>query len=62
MKIREDVQTLPKESNVQSQEDQIFYTNDADETGEQYWAMKDAIGRNPATAETPIIQSVSTNL
>ena len=40
MKIREDVQTLPIEKNVQSagvsQEEQIFYTNDDDETEEQY--------------------------
>ena len=39
MKIREDVQTLPIEINVQSagvsQEEQIFYTNDDDETEEQ---------------------------
>ena len=67
MKIREDVKTLPIEINVQSagvsQEDQSFYTNNDDETEEQYWARKDAIRRNPATAETAItIQSVSTNL
>ena len=68
MKIREDVQTLPIEINVQSagvsQKDQIFfYTNDHDETEEQYWARKKAIGRYPATAETAItIQSVPTNL
>ena len=41
MKIREDVQTVPIEINVQSagvsQEEQIFYAND-DETEEQYWA------------------------
>ena len=38
MKIREDVQTVPIEMNVQSagvsQEEQIFYTNDDDETEE----------------------------
>ena len=40
MKIREDIQTLPIEINVQStgvsQEDQNFYTNDDVETEEQY--------------------------
>ena len=66
MKIREDVQTLPIEINVQSaevaHEDQIFYTNDDDETEEHCWARKEAIRRNPATAETAIkIQAVSTN-
>ena len=67
MKIREDVQTLPIEINVQSagvsQEEQIFYTNDDDETEEQYWARKEAIRKNPATDEpTVTIQSLSTNL
>ena len=67
MKVREDVQILPKEINIQSarvsQEDQIFYTNDVDETEEQQWTRKEAIRRNLATAETAItIQSVSTNL
>ena len=67
MKIREDVQTLPIEINVQSagvsQEEQIFYTNDDDETEEQYWARKEAIRKKPATNElTVIIQTLSTNL
>ena len=67
MKIREDVQTLPIEINVQSagvsQEEPIFYTNDDDETEEQFWVRKEAIRRNPVTAETTItVQSVSTNL
>ena len=39
MEIRDDVQTLPIEINVQSagvsQEEQIFYTNDDDETEQQ---------------------------
>ena len=66
MKIREDVQTLPIEINVQSagvsQEEQIFYTND-DETEEQYWARKWTIRKNPATDEpTVTIQTLSTNL
>ena len=56
MKIREDVQTLPIEINVQSagvsQEEQIFYTNDDDETEEQFWARKEAIRKNPATDVT----------
>ena len=67
MKIREDVQTLPIEINVQSagvtQEEQIFYTNDDDETEEQYWARKKAIRENPAVDEpTVTIQTLSTNL
>ena len=67
MKIREDVQTLPIEINVQSaggsQEEQIFYIKDDDETEKQFCARKEAIRRNLATAETTItIQTVSTNL
>ena len=67
MKIREDVQTLPIEINVQSAgvslEEQIFYTNDDDETEEQYWARKEAIRNNPAIDEpTVTIQTLSTNL
>ena len=67
MKIREDVQTLPNEINVQSagvsQEVQIFYTNDDDETEEQYWARKEAIRKNPAIDESTVtIQTLSTNL
>ena len=67
MKIREDVQTLPIEINVQSagvsQEEQIFYTNDDDETEEQYWARKETIRKNPAIDEpTVTIQTLSTNL
>ena len=67
MKIREDVQTLPIEINVQSagvsQEEQIFYTNDDDETEEQFWARKEAIRKNPMTDEpTVTIETLSTNL
>ena len=67
MKIREDIQTLPIEINVQSagvsQEKQIFYTNDDDETEEQYWARKKAIRKNAAFDEpTVTIQTLSTNL
>ena len=67
MKIREDVQTLPIDINVQpagvSQEEQFFYTNEEDEAEEQFWAKKEANRRNPATTETTItIQSVSTKL
>ena len=67
MKIREDVQTLPIEINVQSagvtQKEQIFYTNDDDETEEQYWARKEAIRKNLAIDEpTVTIQTLSTNL
>ena len=67
MKIREDVQTVPIEMNVQSagvsQEEQIFYTNDDDETEEQYWARKEVIRKNPAIEEpTATIQTLSTNL
>ena len=46
-----------------SQEEQVFYTNDDDETEEQYGARKGTVRRNPATTETAItIQSTSTNL
>ena len=67
MKIRENVKTLPIEINVQSagvlQKKQIFYTNDDDETEEQFCGRREAIRRSPATAETTItIQSASTNL
>ena len=67
MKIREDVQTIPIEINVQSagvsQEEQIFYTNDDDETEEHYWARKEAIRENPMTDEPTItIETLSTNL
>ena len=67
MKIREHVQTLPIEINVQSagvsQEEQIFYTNDEDETEEQYWARKEAIIKNPAIEEPAVtIETLSTNL
>ena len=67
MKIREDVQTLPSGINVQStgvsQEEQIVYTNDDDETEEQFWVRKEAIRQNLASSETTItIQSVCTNL
>ena len=58
MKIREDVQTLPIEINVQSagvsQEEQIFYTHDDDETEEQNRARKEAIRKNPATDEPTV--------
>ena len=58
MKIRVDVQALPIEINVQfagvSQEEQIFYTNDDDETEEQYWAKKEAIRNNPAIDEPTV--------
>ena len=67
MKIREDVQTQPIEIYVQfagvAQEEQIFYTNDDDETEEQYWARKEAIRNNPAVDEpTVTIHTLSTNL
>ena len=67
MKIREDVQTLPIEINVQSagmsHEEQIFYTNDDDETEGKYWARKEAIRNNPAIDEpTVTIQTLSSNL
>ena len=67
MKIREEVQTVPIEISIQSakvsQEEQIFYTDDDDETKEQYWASKEAIRKNPATEEPAVtIQTLSTNL
>ena len=58
MKNREDVQTLSIEINVQSagvsQEEQIFYTNDDDDTEEQFWARKEGIRKNPATDEPTV--------
>ena len=61
MEIREDVQTLP--NHQETHRKQIFYTNDDDETEEQFWERKEAIRRNPASTETTItIQSISTNL
>ena len=67
MKIREDVQTLLIEINVQSagvsQEERIFYTNDDDESEGQNWARKEAIRKNPAIDEpTVTIQTLSTIL
>ena len=67
MKIREDVQTLPIEINVQSagvsQEEQNFYTNDDEETKELYWAKKETIRKSPAIDEpTVTIQTLATNL
>ena len=66
MKIREDVQTVPIEVNLQSagvsQKEQIFYTNDDDETEEQYSARKEAIRKNPAIEELAVTkQTLSTN-
>ena len=67
MKIREDVQTVPIEINVQSagvsQEEQIFYTNDEYETEEPSWTRKEAIRKNPAIEEPAVtIQTLYTNL
>ena len=67
MKIRQDVQPVAIEINVQtggvSQEEQIFYTNDDDETEEKYWASKKAIRKNPAIEEPTVrIQTLSINL
>ena len=66
MKNREDVQTLPIEINIQSagvpQDEQIFYITDEDATGQQFWARKEAILKNPANREPTITsQSVSTS-
>ena len=67
MKLREDVQNVPIEINVQSagvsQEEQIFYTKDDDETEKQYWARKETIRKNLAMDEpTVTIQTMSTIL
>ena len=67
MKIREDIQTVRIERHVQSagvsQEEQIFYTNNDDETEEQYWERKEAFRKNPAIEEPALtIQTLSTNL
>ena len=66
MKLREDVQTVPNEINVQaagvSQEEQIFYMNDDDEIEEQFWARKEAIRKNPAIEKPALtIRTLSTN-
>ena len=51
MKIREDVETLPIEINVQSagvsQKEQIFYTNDDDETKDKTGRGKKQSGKIP---------------
>ena len=67
MKIRKDVQTVPSERNVQSagvsKEEQIFNTDDDNETEEQFLARKEVIRKNPATEEPAVtIQTLSTNL
>ena len=57
MKIREDVQTVPIEINVQpagvSEEEQIFYTTDDDETEKHFCARKKAIAEIPPQQKQP---------
>ena len=52
MTIREDVQTPSIEINDQSagvtQDEQIFYTIDEEDTEEQQWGSKEAIRQNRA--------------
>ena len=51
LRIREDIPTTPIELNVQSagvtEEDQIFYTDDDEETEEQLWQRKKEARSNP---------------
>ena len=51
LRIREDIPTTPIELNVQSagvtEEDQIFYTDDEEETEEQLWQRKKEARSNP---------------
>ena len=51
LRIREDISTTPIELNVQSvevtEEDQIFYTDDEEETEEQIWQPKRDARSNP---------------
>ena len=51
LRIREDISTTPIELNVQSagvtEEDQIFYTDDNEETEEQIWQRKKDARSNP---------------
>ena len=58
LRIREDISTTPIKLNVQSagvfEEDQIFYTNDDEETEEQIWQRKKDARSHP-TNQAPDI-------
>ena len=65
LRIREDIPTTPIELNVQSagvtEEDQIFYTDDDEETEEQLWQRKKEARSNP-TNQLPDISLDKLNL
>ena len=58
VKIREDVETRPVEINVQSagvsEEEQVFFVDDDDETEAQTWERKKLIRYNPIDKEVVI--------
>ena len=58
LRIREDISTTPIELNVQSagviEEDQIFFTDDDEETEEQIWQRKKDARSHPANQEPDI--------
>ena len=58
VRIQEDISTTPIELNVQSagvtEEDQIFFTDDDEETEEQIWQRKN-VARSPPTNQLPDI-------
>ena len=67
IRLKKFVPNQPLEDNFREQrlqpDEEIFYTNDDDETEEQFCARKEAIRKNPATDEpTVTIQTLSTNL
>ena len=66
-RIREDIETKPIEINIQSsgiaEEEQIFYTEDDNETEEQIWERKKQSRNNTLTDQpTIVIESMSVNI
>ena len=59
LRIREDISTTPIELNVQSagvtEEEQIFYTDDDEETEEQIWKRKQDARSNPTNQPPDIL-------
>ena len=67
LKIREDVETRPFEVNVQSagvsEEEQVVFTEDDDETETQIWELKKRNRNNPIDQEIVIhIDTISENI
>ena len=67
LKIREDVETRPIEVNLQSagvsEEEQVFFTEEDDETEEQIWERKNQCRNNPIGREVAIqIDAISENV